>query len=102
MWPTVRSAGGWRKGTGFRANFAPFLSSQEYECLEQENTVLRREIGKLTEELKNLSEALKEHVHVWGQRVPGKPLYLLLNFATNLTLLKKSVGENPLPHFSQL
>lgn len=34
---------------------------QEYECLEQENTVLRREIGKLTEELKYLSEALKEH-----------------------------------------
>ena len=64
MWPTVRSAGGWRKGTGFRANFAPFLSSQEYECLEQENTVLRREIGKLTEELKNLSEALKEHEKV--------------------------------------
>ncbi|XP_027469089.1 basic leucine zipper transcriptional factor ATF-like 3 isoform X1 [Zalophus californianus] len=34
---------------------------EEYECLEQENTVLRREIGKLTEELKHLSEALKEH-----------------------------------------
>ena len=63
-WPKVTSAGGWRKGTGFRANFAPFLSSQEYECLEQENTVLRREIGKLTEELKHLSEALKEHEKV--------------------------------------
>lgn len=34
---------------------------QEYESLEQENTVLRREIGKLTEELKHLSEVLKEH-----------------------------------------
>uniref|UniRef100_A0A2K5MRG9 Basic leucine zipper ATF-like transcription factor 3 n=1 Tax=Cercocebus atys TaxID=9531 RepID=A0A2K5MRG9_CERAT len=33
----------------------------EYECLEQENTMLRREIGKLTEELKHLTEALKEH-----------------------------------------
>ncbi|XP_019284341.1 basic leucine zipper transcriptional factor ATF-like 3 isoform X3 [Panthera pardus] len=34
---------------------------EEYECLEQENTVLRREIGKLTTELQQLSEALKEH-----------------------------------------
>ncbi|XP_012870436.1 PREDICTED: basic leucine zipper transcriptional factor ATF-like 3 [Dipodomys ordii] len=34
---------------------------EEYECLEQENTLLRREIGKLTEELRHLSEALKEH-----------------------------------------
>ncbi|XP_011289348.3 basic leucine zipper transcriptional factor ATF-like 3 isoform X3 [Felis catus] len=34
---------------------------EEYECLEQENTVLRREIGKLTAELQQLSEALKEH-----------------------------------------
>ncbi|XP_053464131.1 basic leucine zipper transcriptional factor ATF-like 3 isoform X2 [Nycticebus coucang] len=34
---------------------------EEYECLEQENTVLRREIGKLTEELKYLTEALREH-----------------------------------------
>ncbi|XP_077011907.1 basic leucine zipper transcriptional factor ATF-like 3 isoform X1 [Tamandua tetradactyla] len=34
---------------------------EEYECLEQENAGLRREIGKLTEELRHLSEALKEH-----------------------------------------
>ncbi|XP_071063817.1 basic leucine zipper transcriptional factor ATF-like 3 isoform X1 [Dasypus novemcinctus] len=34
---------------------------EEYECLEQENAVLRREIGKLTEELRHLSDALKEH-----------------------------------------
>ncbi|XP_043818653.1 basic leucine zipper transcriptional factor ATF-like 3 isoform X3 [Dromiciops gliroides] len=34
---------------------------EEYECLEQENTSLRREIGKLTEELKHLSDMLKDH-----------------------------------------
>nr|XP_044997481.1 basic leucine zipper transcriptional factor ATF-like 3 [Jaculus jaculus] len=34
---------------------------EEYECLEQENTTLRREIAKLTGELRHLSEALKEH-----------------------------------------
>ncbi|XP_008581492.1 PREDICTED: basic leucine zipper transcriptional factor ATF-like 3 [Galeopterus variegatus] len=34
---------------------------EEHECLEQENTVLRREIGKLTEEIKHLSAVLKEH-----------------------------------------
>ena len=41
---------------------------------------------------------------MWGPRVCGKLLYLLLNFATNLTLLKKSqsVGKNPPPHLSQL
>lgn len=39
----------------------PRVSVQEYEYLEQENTGLRREIAKLTEELKHLSEALKEH-----------------------------------------
>lgn len=36
-------------------------SHQEYECLEQENAVLRREIAKLNEELRQLSLALKEH-----------------------------------------
>ncbi|XP_036057887.1 kinetochore-associated protein NSL1 homolog isoform X2 [Onychomys torridus] len=34
---------------------------KEHECLEQENAVLRREISKLKEELRHLSEALKEH-----------------------------------------
>lgn len=29
--------------------------------MEQENTVLRREISKLKEELRHLGEALKEH-----------------------------------------
>ncbi|KFO25428.1 Basic leucine zipper transcriptional factor ATF-like 3, partial [Fukomys damarensis] len=33
----------------------------EYECLEQENAMLRREIAKLNEELQQLSLALKEH-----------------------------------------
>ncbi|XP_051854377.1 basic leucine zipper transcriptional factor ATF-like 3 [Antechinus flavipes] len=37
---------------------------EEYECLEQENTSLRREIGKLTEELKHLSDVLKDHEKV--------------------------------------
>ena len=32
-------------------------------------------------------------VHVWGQRVYGNSVYFLLNFAVNLTALKKSVGE---------
>ena len=31
-------------------------------------------------------------VHVWGQRVYGNSVYFLLNFAVNLTALKKSVG----------
>ncbi|XP_065258200.1 basic leucine zipper transcriptional factor ATF-like 3 [Emys orbicularis] len=34
---------------------------EEYECLEQENTSLKREIGKLTDEMKHLSEVLKDH-----------------------------------------
>ncbi|XP_070597326.1 basic leucine zipper transcriptional factor ATF-like 3 [Erythrolamprus reginae] len=34
---------------------------EEYECLEQENTSLKREIGKLTDEVKHLSEALRNH-----------------------------------------
>lgn len=49
-------------GTWLQHQAHPFrVSVQEYECLEQENTLLRREIGKLTEELRHLSEALKEH-----------------------------------------
>ncbi|XP_075781288.1 basic leucine zipper transcriptional factor ATF-like 3 isoform X2 [Pelodiscus sinensis] len=34
---------------------------EEYECLEQENTSLKREIGKLTDEMKHLSDVLKDH-----------------------------------------
>ncbi|XP_030413411.1 basic leucine zipper transcriptional factor ATF-like 3 [Gopherus evgoodei] len=34
---------------------------EEYECLEQENTSLKKEIGKLTDEMKHLSEVLKDH-----------------------------------------
>ncbi|XP_013920612.1 PREDICTED: basic leucine zipper transcriptional factor ATF-like 3 [Thamnophis sirtalis] len=34
---------------------------EEYECLEQENTSLKREIGKLTDEVKHLSEVLRNH-----------------------------------------
>lgn len=54
----------WARREGMWLQKAPHsfcVPVQEYECLEQENTVLRREIGKLTEELKHLSEALKEH-----------------------------------------
>lgn len=55
-----------RQGMGLqRPRHPPRVSVQEYECLEQENAVLRREIGKLTEELKHLSEALKEHEKMW-------------------------------------
>lgn len=57
-----RLPGGQRKSVCVQKRFCPCpVSPQEYECLEQENTMLRREIGKLTEELKHLSEALKEH-----------------------------------------
>ncbi|XP_029789234.1 basic leucine zipper transcriptional factor ATF-like 3 [Suricata suricatta] len=51
---------GGQAGTA-RAGQARDRLHEEYECLEQENTVLRREIGKLTAELQQLSEALKEH-----------------------------------------
>ncbi|XP_026551163.1 basic leucine zipper transcriptional factor ATF-like 3 [Pseudonaja textilis] len=34
---------------------------EEYECLEQENSSLKREIGKLTDEVKHLSEVLRNH-----------------------------------------
>ncbi|XP_077194892.1 basic leucine zipper transcriptional factor ATF-like 3 [Paroedura picta] len=34
---------------------------EEYECLEQENTSLKREIGKLTDEMKQLTEVLRDH-----------------------------------------
>ncbi|XP_063146184.1 basic leucine zipper transcriptional factor ATF-like 3 isoform X1 [Candoia aspera] len=34
---------------------------EEYECLEQENTSLKREIGKLTDEVKHLSDVLRNH-----------------------------------------
>lgn len=37
-----------------------------------------------------------------GQRVHGEPLYLLLNFATNLTLLKKSAGKSSTSPFPTL
>ena len=57
----IRSAGRTEEGQVVSAPISCILSRQEYECLEQENAVLRREIGKLTEELKHLSEALKEH-----------------------------------------
>ncbi|XP_062981454.1 basic leucine zipper transcriptional factor ATF-like 3 [Elgaria multicarinata webbii] len=37
---------------------------EEYECLEQENTSLKREIGKLTDEMKHLNDVLRNHEKV--------------------------------------
>ncbi|XP_053316747.1 basic leucine zipper transcriptional factor ATF-like 3 [Spea bombifrons] len=37
---------------------------EEYECLEQENVSLKKEIGKLTDELKHLSQILKDHEQI--------------------------------------
>uniref|UniRef100_H3A0Y2 Basic leucine zipper ATF-like transcription factor 3 n=2 Tax=Latimeria chalumnae TaxID=7897 RepID=H3A0Y2_LATCH len=34
---------------------------EEYECLEIENSSLKKEIGKLMDELKHLTEVLKDH-----------------------------------------
>eukprot|EP00062_Callorhinchus_milii_P019235 gi/632973604/ref/XP_007903233.1/ PREDICTED: basic leucine zipper transcriptional factor ATF-like 3 [Callorhinchus milii] len=38
--------------------------TEEYEGLEQENATLKREIRKLGEEVKHLSEALKDHERI--------------------------------------
>ncbi|XP_010019353.1 PREDICTED: basic leucine zipper transcriptional factor ATF-like 3 [Nestor notabilis] len=53
-----------------------FLFFQEYESLEQENTSLRREIGKLTDEMKHLSEVLKDHEKICPL------LHCTMNFVT--------------------
>lgn len=53
-----------------------FLSFQEYESLEQENTSLKREIVKLTDEMKHLSEVLKDHEKICPL------LHCTMNFVT--------------------
>ncbi|KAI1240584.1 hypothetical protein IHE44_0009013 [Lamprotornis superbus] len=68
---------------------------KEYESLEQENTSLKREIGKLTDEMKHLSEGYigtvlerKLHNHaefsvlwLWQDRCVAIPVLLKLVFA---------------------
>ncbi|XP_040467724.1 kinetochore-associated protein NSL1 homolog isoform X1 [Falco naumanni] len=49
---------------------------EEYETLEQENTSLKREIGKLTDEMKHLSEVLKDHEKICPL------LHCTMNFVT--------------------
>lgn len=53
-----------------------FFSFQEYESLEQENTSLKREIVKLTDEMKHLSEVLKDHEKICPL------LHCTMNFVT--------------------
>ncbi|KAJ7407032.1 hypothetical protein WISP_129311 [Willisornis vidua] len=49
---------------------------KEYESLEQENTSLKREIVKLTDEMKHLSEVLKDHEKICPL------LHCTMNFVT--------------------
>nr|XP_020650310.1 basic leucine zipper transcriptional factor ATF-like 3 [Pogona vitticeps] len=61
---------------------------EEYECLEQENISLKREIGKLTDELKHLSEALRNHEKVCP----------LLHCSLNFGLIPRpDILSSPLP-----
>ncbi|KPP66688.1 basic leucine zipper transcriptional factor ATF-like 3-like [Scleropages formosus] len=48
---------------------------QEYECLEQENLLLRKEVQMLTEEQRHLMEVLKAH----------EPLCPIVHCSANLT-----------------
>nr|XP_009931172.1 PREDICTED: basic leucine zipper transcriptional factor ATF-like 3 [Opisthocomus hoazin] len=52
------------------------VDADEYESLEQENTSLKREIGKLTDEMKHLSEVLKDHEKICPL------LHCTMNFVT--------------------
>uniref|UniRef100_A0A3B3R909 NSL1 component of MIS12 kinetochore complex n=1 Tax=Paramormyrops kingsleyae TaxID=1676925 RepID=A0A3B3R909_9TELE len=47
---------------------------EEYECLEQENLLLRKEVQTLTEEQRRLTEALKAH----------EPLCLIMHCSAGL------------------
>lgn len=61
---------------------------QEYECLEQENISLKKEIGKLTDEMKHLSEVLRNHEKVCP----------LLHCSLNFGLIPRhDVLSGPLP-----
>ncbi|KAJ6666899.1 hypothetical protein lerEdw1_018901 [Lerista edwardsae] len=61
---------------------------KEYECLEQENTSLKREIGKLTDEMKHLSEVLRDHEKICPL------LHCTLNFGL---MPRHDVLSGPLP-----
>uniref|UniRef100_A0A670I4W8 Basic leucine zipper ATF-like transcription factor 3 n=1 Tax=Podarcis muralis TaxID=64176 RepID=A0A670I4W8_PODMU len=61
---------------------------EEYECLEQENISLKKEIGKLTDEMKHLSEVLRNHEKVCP----------LLHCSLNFGLIPRhDVLSGPLP-----
>lgn len=71
--------------------FQSIFSFQEYECLEQENTSLKREIGKLTDEMKHLSEVLRDHEKICPL------LHCTLNFGL---MPRHDVLSGPLPRWS--
>uniref|UniRef100_A0A8D0DZG6 Basic leucine zipper ATF-like transcription factor 3 n=1 Tax=Salvator merianae TaxID=96440 RepID=A0A8D0DZG6_SALMN len=61
---------------------------EEYECLEQENTSLKKEIGTLTDEMKHLNEVLRNHEKVCP----------LLHCSLNFGLISRHDALNgPLP-----